>query len=145
MSRSEIEQYCDLNAVPVCHDHTNDETIYTRNKIRHELLPYIESQFNGQIVDGLYRLGNMLGHDVSYIESSLDEKLVQDGVELSSLTKLEVSWFNKIHTALKPRLIRRIIQLRGDGLKDITHAQIDELLKIISLNKHGKKESDFRY
>ncbi len=140
MSRSEIEQYCDLNAVPVCHDHTNDETIYTRNKIRHELLPYIESQFNGQIVDGLYRLGNMLGHDVSYIESSLDEKLVQDGVELSSLTKLEVSWFNKIHTALKPRLIRRIIQLRGDGLKDITHAQIDELLKIISLNKHGKRK-----
>lgn len=45
MNRAEIEAYCEDQCLPVCHDHTNDETIYTRNKIRHELIPYIEKKF----------------------------------------------------------------------------------------------------
>ncbi len=32
MNRAEIEAYCEDQCLPVCHDHTNDETIYTRNK-----------------------------------------------------------------------------------------------------------------
>lgn len=140
MNRHEIETYCKVNDVPVCHDHTNEETIYTRNKIRHELLPYIEENFNGQIVDGLYRLGKMLDDDVNYIESSLDEKLESEGVDLESQDSLQVSWFNTLHSALKPRVIRRVIQKKGEGLKDVTHAQIDELIQLISMNKHGKRK-----
>ena len=40
--KSEIVQFLSENSIEYVNDETNDETIYTRNKIRLELIPYIE-------------------------------------------------------------------------------------------------------
>jgi len=140
MKRADIEAYCRINEVPVCHDHTNDETVYTRNKIRHDLLPFIEDNFNGQIVDGLYRLGSMIQTDVAFIESALDKWLQESQVCLEELDVLPVSKVQKLDVALLTRLIRRILMLKGMGLKDVSFAQIDEVVSLVQSNSHGKKK-----
>jgi len=140
MSRKDIEKYCEIHSVPVCYDHTNDETIYTRNKIRHELIPYIEENFNGQIVDGLFRLGKMLEDDVDFIESGLEGILSQKGINLENTESIDAKWFNMHHKSLKSRLIRRVVELKGDGLKNVSHAQIDEVLELIESMRHGKRK-----
>lgn len=140
MSRKEIEAYCEVNKLPVCHDHTNDETIYTRNKIRHELIPYIEENFNGQVVDGLFRLGQMIEDDVDFIETSLDGVLSTMSIDLELVDHVDAKWFNGHHKSLKSRLIRRVVDLKGDGLKNVSHAQIDEVLDLIGNMRHGKRK-----
>ena len=42
-SRAEIQQYAEEHHLQWREDHTNAETLYLRNKIRHELLPVIDS------------------------------------------------------------------------------------------------------
>jgi len=140
MKRDEIEAYCELNNVPVCHDHTNDETIYTRNKIRHELLPYIEENFNGQIVEGLYRLGGLLAADAEYIESSLDEKLKSLSIDLKLQNGIPVSKLFKWHDAILSRFVRRVLVLYGHGLKDVSQKHLDEVVDMIRQNRHGKRK-----
>lgn len=140
MKRSEIEKYCDDNAVPVCHDHTNDETIYTRNKIRHDLLPYIEANFNGQIVDGLYRLGEMVQSDVAFIEKMLDKWIKENQVDITEGKKLPIYMLMNLDEALCKRLVRRILQMKGKGLKDVSSVQVEEVIHLIHANRHGKKK-----
>ena len=140
MSRSEIENYCEDRKLPICHDHTNDETIYTRNKIRHELLPYIEENFNGQIVEGLYRLGNLLGTDAQFIESTLDEKLKSYKLDLKDVSEIPVAFITELHEALRSRLIRRILVLHGDGLKDVSGIHLDEIISLVLQNRHGARK-----
>ncbi|MBQ9059974.1 MAG: tRNA lysidine(34) synthetase TilS [Firmicutes bacterium] len=60
--RSEIEDYCAANGLDPVIDHTNNEPIYTRNKIRLEILPLLE-QYNPNIVAGLTRLGRIAAAD----------------------------------------------------------------------------------
>lgn len=69
ITRDEIEKYCaDCNLQP-CIDHTNSETIYTRNKIRLELIPYLAENFNANIVETINRLGSIAAEDGDFLRS----------------------------------------------------------------------------
>ena len=43
--RTEIEAYCQERGLRFCNDSTNDDVRYTRNRIRKELLPYLEKVY----------------------------------------------------------------------------------------------------
>ena len=67
ITRDEIEKYCaDRNLNPRI-DHTNSETVYTRNRIRLELIPYLADNFNSNIVETVNRLGRIAAEDRDYI------------------------------------------------------------------------------
>ncbi|MGM9583542.1 MAG: tRNA lysidine(34) synthetase TilS, partial [Phascolarctobacterium sp.] len=38
----ELAEYCQLVGVAYCHDSTNDDVAFARNRVRHELFPYLE-------------------------------------------------------------------------------------------------------
>ena len=65
--RSEVEQYCVDNKLNPRYDKTNNENTYTRNKIRNMLIPYIEENFNPNIVDSLNRLSTIATKEDEYI------------------------------------------------------------------------------
>ena len=64
--RTEIEAYCEENGLDPVTDHTNQEPIYTRNRIRLELLPEL-MKYNENIVAGLTRMGRIAAADKEYL------------------------------------------------------------------------------
>ena len=54
-------------------DKTNFENIYARNKIRLELIPYMENNFNKDIIHTLNRMSNIIKEDNEYLEEVSDE------------------------------------------------------------------------
>ena len=61
--RTEIENYCTEKQLQPRIDHTNQETEYTRNKIRLELLPMLEEKYNPNIKETLVRLAANAAED----------------------------------------------------------------------------------
>lgn len=67
ITRKEIEHYCEENKLHPRIDKTNLENIYARNKVRLELIPYIENNFNTDIIKALNRLSQTIKVDNEYM------------------------------------------------------------------------------
>lgn len=66
-TRKEIEEYCNKNKLEPKQDKSNNENIYTRNKIRNVLLPLIENEFNPNIVNSLNRMSQIVREENEYL------------------------------------------------------------------------------
>ena len=66
--RESIEQYLIEQNIVARHDESNDENIYTRNKIRNIVLPFIKKEFNPNIIDTIERLSDIIKEQEEYLD-----------------------------------------------------------------------------
>ena len=71
--RTDIEAYCVEQGLNPRIDHTNLQPIYTRNKIRLELIPYLQENFNENIMEALGRLSRIASEDKDYLWKCAEE------------------------------------------------------------------------
>ncbi|MCG8585561.1 MAG: tRNA lysidine(34) synthetase TilS, partial [Pirellulales bacterium] len=71
--RSEVEAYLEEIGQTYCEDETNRDTDLTRNRIRRELLPLLEQQYNVQVRDAIMRLGSLAGEAQAFIDHAAAE------------------------------------------------------------------------
>lgn len=68
MPRAEIEKYCFENGLEYRTDSTNSDNEYTRNKIRNELIPILEREFNPSVIESLAGLAENVCGDAEFLE-----------------------------------------------------------------------------
>jgi tRNA(Ile)-lysidine synthase len=68
LSRADTLAYCDASAFTPVEDASNASDAFLRNRVRHELLPLLQS-FNPGIEDALVRLAESAAGDAAYLES----------------------------------------------------------------------------
>ena len=56
LSRAEIAGYLEERGIPWCEDSTNGENVYTRNRIRNQLLPWVKENINARAPEHILRL-----------------------------------------------------------------------------------------
>lgn len=76
-TRQETGEFCQQQQLSVWEDATNQNLQYARNRIRLELLPYLQTNFNPQVEEALAQTGELLRADVEYLESAATELLQQ--------------------------------------------------------------------
>lgn len=84
VSRLEIEKYARDNKVDFVEDSTNKSTKYERNKVRLELVPFLENEYNQNIKSNINNTIKLIEQDNDYLNTvALSEKnkivLAQDG------------------------------------------------------------------
>ena len=67
--RSELLDYLQSLNQPYREDQTNRDTRFTRNAIRHQLLPQLEANYNRNVIDALVRLGRMAAEAQEVIDA----------------------------------------------------------------------------
>ena len=71
--RDELIAYLDAIRQPYRHDPSNSDPRFTRNRIRHQLLPRLKRHFNAEAVESLLRLGSLAGEAQAVIDDLVDE------------------------------------------------------------------------
>ena len=64
--REDVEAYCEAKGLDPVTDHTNNEGLYARNRIRLDLIPYIEEKYNSNFQEGLVRMAKIAAADKDY-------------------------------------------------------------------------------
>lgn len=104
--RAEIEQYCRDNGLSPRIDATNSETEYTRNKIRLELIPYLQN-YNPNIIDSLTRLADSARDD----EKNEFAKVVVTAFGEAGLTEdIGAVHINSLYKAAKKNVGGKVIE-----------------------------------
>lgn len=73
-TRAEIEEYCAVHGVPFVTDETNADLQYTRNDIRHRVLPLLR-EINPAVDSALLRLSRRAGEETDYLNQQAMEAL----------------------------------------------------------------------
>lgn len=76
MTREQIEQYAKDNNVPFVADSTNSDTKYTRNFIRHRVLPLL-TELNAQAQQNILRFASNIAQDDEYLDTLADISTVK--------------------------------------------------------------------
>ncbi|MBW4609531.1 MAG: tRNA lysidine(34) synthetase TilS [Hassallia sp. WJT32-NPBG1] len=72
VTRTQTKDFCQNLQLPIWEDSTNQDLKYTRNRIRLELLPYLQENFNPQVESALAQTAELLQAEVEYLEQAAD-------------------------------------------------------------------------
>ncbi len=140
VDRQLIEQYCKDNRLEYRTDKTNLEPIYTRNKIRLQLIPQIIKEYNPNFIYSISNMADLLKEENNFIEEYADKLAKELLVIKKEGIYIKISKFTSLHKAIQRRLIRKAIYELKGNITDIEYKHINKTLKIIS-NNSGKKET----
>lgn len=111
--RSEIEEYIRENKLRPNIDKTNEGTDYTRNRIRNELIPYLEKNFNPNIKDTLRRYAGLAALDDGLLTdlalSECEDCLTVD--EEEGRVVLDISELKETHPSVTSRIISLVFKV----------------------------------
>jgi len=150
ISRQEIEAYLTTIAQSWREDSTNRDAAHTRNRVRHELLPLLEREFNPAIRYTLADLAEMAQAEEEYWSTevrSLLPRLGRPGKpsrsgrttsgEASEVLALDLAALRLLPLAIQRQILHKTAEQFGSAL-DFKHIQ--QLTELIHRNKPGKCE-----
>lgn len=123
-TRREVEAYIAEHALPYRVDESNEDTTYSRNQIRHELLPWLEREFNPEIKRALVRLA-----EIASAQSELIEDMAESArLEVGCAHTLDAIGFLRLPEALHYEVLRSEIRRAKGDLLDITFDQTQGII-----------------
>lgn len=131
ISRAEIEAYLVENGLTHITDSTNLVPIYTRNKIRLDLIPKIQKDFNPNFIETVNNTISSYRDDADYFEYEVSQKFNKLVKKNGTSYFCDKTAFFGLHPAISKRLIRKIVEeMKGKEQIDITPQKIESILNM---------------
>lgn len=137
--KQEIDEYCKEKRLEPKIDKTNFENLYTRNKIRNKLIPYIKEEFNPNIIESLARMAEIISNEDKYIENITQKyynELFIDSSEAEII--LDLKKFNNLDLVIKNRIVLYTITTLFNSSAGIEKKHIEDIIKLCGNNIGNK-------
>lgn len=138
--RSAIEFFCAQHNLRYCHDTSNDNYEYLRNRVRNELFPLLK-QYNPNIVRSLADNMQNLRLDAAYLDEQANnianKILVCDSN--SQMVEICLDKFNILHQAIATRVVLLAIKYLVGHTQGISRKQLLKILNIANDNSGSKQ------
>ncbi len=138
LNRQEIEEYCEKKKLNPRIDASNYERIYSRNKVRLDILPYMKEHFNKEIVDTLNRMTILLQKDNEFIEEYSKKCYNIYCENYDGKLKISQELFKKEMDSIITRVIIRAFKEISNSHQNFEMKHIYEIVNLANKNT-GKK------
>lgn len=129
VKREEIDRYIEENKIEYFEDETNTDTKYTRNFIRHDVLPEIKKRYPS-VDESIERLSKLARSDEEYFDAITDGKLLTLGLGAYGVLVEDATY-----DAIFSRLVRKAFYKLG-VTADVEDRHI-ELIKNLLSGENG--------
>lgn len=140
LHRQQIEQELNRLGQSWCEDSTNQDTGYSRNWIRHQLLPLLEEKGVTGAADRLTELSERMRDIAGYMEEVTRQEWERMVHWEQGRWELETKVFRQLHPALQSSVVMKLLEKAAGSRKDITSSHI-EALKSLAWGETGKRIS----
>ncbi len=138
IEREKIDAYLHTMNIPFRFDSSNSDLRFTRNRIRHVLLPTLKREFNPQIIPALARTAELLSDEDSFLDSLAAEILVKDSDIQDKKMTLSAELIRSIPPALARRVLRCAVRMVRGELKETSFGNVEKILALIMKRASGK-------
>lgn len=138
INRTDIEKYCKENGLNPRYDESNDENIYSRNKVRNIIIPYIKKEFNPNIIKTINRLSAVATEENEYIQKIVKKEYCQMATKENENIILDLKKFNDLELVIKRRIILYTINEVLHTTSGIEKVNIDDIIKLCNNNIGNK-------
>jgi tRNA(Ile)-lysidine synthase len=137
--RHEVEAWLRQRSIPWREDRTNTDPAFSRNRIRHRLLPQLAHDWNPQLIENLANLASLAQEDEDYWRQAVEAPYTEAVAGLPPILRIRTQSLNALPEALARRVIRRALAaVRGD-LLNIDFRHIEAVLQLAAqTDGHGR-------
>ncbi len=143
LERKEIEAYLAERGIPYCQDSTNREDEYTRNRIRHHILPVAEQEVCARAVAHMCRTADILSELEDYLGIQTGRAMEDCVSRAASGFHIDVAAFCRLHIAIRRRLLLLLLTELSPGGRDISAGHVEDILSLFE--KEGSPEIDLPF
>jgi tRNA(Ile)-lysidine synthase len=130
VKREEIEAYLSEKRLPYRVDESNFDRRFFRNRIRLELIPYLQKKYEPKIVDHLSHTASILQEEEGILEKMEKEKADKALLRKNNRVLLDTGFLSSLPLALRRRILRNFIsKVKGD-LRGISFSGIEAVLEL---------------
>lgn len=133
MKREEVEEYCRVNNLMPRIDKSNLERVYSRNKVRLDILPYMKENFNSDVIEAINRMSELLRIDNNFIDNEVNKYYEEFCTRENNIIVISKDVF-KFHKAILYRVIRRAIK---DVAGNNYNVELKNIEDVITLSEIG--------
>lgn len=130
-TRREIEGFTKENNLSFRHDSSNDKLIFTRNRVRQELIPYLEKNFNPNIKEGLANMAENLRLENEFLEKFAKRKFKGMSRVKTNELAIDIKKFKKQPEAMRKRILRSALACLNGNLRRFTYQHWKEMEELI--------------
>jgi tRNA(Ile)-lysidine synthase len=131
VSREEVRDYCLTARLPFREDASNLDPVFLRNRIRHQLIPLLEREYNPALRDILAATALLCGEDERFLNRESLRLFEESARRLGECIQIEVKALGRMPPALLSRVLREAIrEIRGD-LDGITGRHLRSVISLL--------------
>ncbi len=130
--REETEEWCRVHGLEAIVDASNQDTRFFRNRLRHELIPNLQT-YNTQVKEILWRTAHTLAGDAEVVSAALDQAWQEcslppeEGWQVLDCARLAAQ-----PEGLRRAVLRRAIRALNPGLRDIDFGAVERGLALLA-------------
>jgi tRNA(Ile)-lysidine synthase len=129
VSRARVLEHLRERGLGFRTDPTNADVAHLRNRVRHELLPYLEQRFNPRVREALARTAGLLADEASYLDLRGRELLARAASREGDRLLLDRLLLAASPVAVARSAIRLALQDEG-GLAGVERGHVDRILRL---------------
>ena len=137
IEREDLRTYLRSGGVGWREDSSNRDLRYARNRVRHELIPWLEKAFNPHILDVLARTAENLRGDAESLEWLVEDLARRHADPADARLGWRRSWLNTLPPGLRSQLVRHAFGTL-DPETHVLKRQVDAVLELLQDHKSGK-------
>ncbi|WP_036729958.1 tRNA lysidine(34) synthetase TilS [Peptoniphilus mikwangii] len=127
IKRDEIIDYINKNNIEYVDDETNFMDIYGRNKIRLNVIPYIEENFNENFVNSLIRLSEISSENFKFIKRQVDDYIsynyYDSSLNISDLVNKDKYFISEV--------LRGFLKIELGTIEGISSVNINDIIEML--------------
>lgn len=128
LERREIEAYLRERGIAWRTDSTNAGDAYTRNRIRHHVLPYAEREVSGRAVAHMCRTADLISETEDFLRQQTTlakERCMKDG-------NVDVASFSELPAVLQKRVILELLEGLSPTGKDVSAIHVEDVISLFA-------------
>ncbi|MFH1778561.1 MAG: tRNA lysidine(34) synthetase TilS [Candidatus Omnitrophota bacterium] len=133
--RKDVEAYLRSLKIKPRQDVTNLMPKFLRNRIRHELIPYLE-KFNPNIKKALARNAQNISYDYEVLAGLVDEAFKGCAKVRADSVEIKLRYFKTVPIGLRRQILRKAIEVLKGNLRRIDYSHIEDIESLIE-SKRG--------